>query len=423
MSYQIVRKNQLATLREDAMLLRRGVEDATKQIHTLKKTTASQHIESSELLVEELNQSIQALHEHLAQIDLEEKRRNWVSEGLAKFVDIQKYSNENLEAFYSNLVSSLVKYLNANQGGLFVTNLHNNTEPTLDLVSCYAYDKKKYLDKSIRAGEGLIGQCFLEKEHILLTDVPDGYTNITSGLGDATPQCLLVFPLIADEKVVGILEIASFHVFENYHLEFLQKLSENIASTIYNSQTNEQTKRLLQISHEQMEQLRQQEEELRQNMEELSAMQDQIQQQLTETQALKKELEVREEVFGYTTIMSESDKFGTITFVNDKLCAVSKYSREELIGQPHNIFRHPDTPSIIFKIMWDTIKRGNIFQGIIKNKAKDGTHYWVDATIVPVLDENKNVVKYIGARYHIKDDALAQTLYDKQMSEIQSVLN
>ena len=162
-----------------------------------------------------------------------------------------------------------------------------------------------------------------------------------------------------------------------------------------------------------MEQQRAQEEEMRQNVEELQAIQEQMSRQRDENLLVKKELEAREKVLGYTTILSEADLHGTITFVNSKFCVVSQYTREELIGKGHNVLRHPDMPKAIFKHMWTTIKAGRVFRGIIKNRAKDGRCYWVDATIVPIV-ENGKIVKYIGARYHIQDAVLAQKLFDEQ---------
>ncbi|HTJ49607.1 MAG TPA: PAS domain-containing protein [Cyclobacteriaceae bacterium] len=183
-------------------------------------------------------------------------------------------------------------------------------------------------------------------------------------------------------------------------------------------QLQKQTEELLLESQQQSEELKAQEEELRQNMEELSATQEEMTRQMTEINRVKSQLEVRESIFGYTTILSEADLHGTITLVNDKLCEVSKYSREELIGKPHNVFRHPDMPQELFKIFWQTIKKGEVFKGIIKNKAKDGSHYWVDASIVPVKDETGKIVKYVGARYHIADDEIALMMYNKQAKKL-----
>lgn len=115
------------------------------------------------------------------------------------------------------------------------------------------------------------------------------------------------------------------------------------------------------------------------------------------------EMQVRADIMNRTSIVSEADLRGDIVTVNDKFIEVSKYSREELIGQPHNTTRHPDMPKEVFKELWSTIGRGKTFRGIIKNRAKDGTPYYVDAVIAPVMGDNGKPRKYIGVRYDITD--------------------
>lgn len=122
-----------------------------------------------------------------------------------------------------------------------------------------------------------------------------------------------------------------------------------------------------------------------------------------EIEKLSAEIEARTNLLNTAAIVSETDKYGTITFVNETFCRISKYSRDELIGKPHNIVRHPDMPKEIYKNLWDTIKAGKIFQGVIKNKAKDGSPYWVIATIGGVLDNEGKPYKYIGVRIDITD--------------------
>ena len=117
---------------------------------------------------------------------------------------------------------------------------------------------------------------------------------------------------------------------------------------------------------------------------------------------------------GRITLLSETDIHGTITFVNDYFCELSKYTREELLGRPHNIIRHPDMPKELFTAIWHTIKNGEVFRGIIKNMAKDGSHYWVNATIMPILNADNKIIKYVGARYYIPDEVLARQLFDSQ---------
>jgi methyl-accepting chemotaxis protein len=118
---------------------------------------------------------------------------------------------------------------------------------------------------------------------------------------------------------------------------------------------------------------------------------------------VESELKVRTEIMNVTSIVSESDKKGDILNVNEKFIEVSKYSRDELIGQPHNTTRHPDMPKETFKKLWQTIGRGDIFRGVIKNRAKDGTPYYVDAVVAPILGDNGKPIKYLGVRYDITE--------------------
>jgi len=118
---------------------------------------------------------------------------------------------------------------------------------------------------------------------------------------------------------------------------------------------------------------------------------------------LEAELKVRTDIMNVTSIVSEADKKGDIVSINEKFIEVSKYSRNELIGQPHNTTRHPDMPKETFKQMWATIGRGEMFRGVIKNRAKDGTPYYVDAVVAPILGDNGKPMKYLGVRYDITE--------------------
>jgi methyl-accepting chemotaxis protein len=116
---------------------------------------------------------------------------------------------------------------------------------------------------------------------------------------------------------------------------------------------------------------------------------------------LEAELKVRTDIMNMTSIVSESDKKGDIVSINEKFIEVSKYPRNELIGHPHSTTRHPDMAKDVFKAMWATIGRGEMFRGIIKNRAKDGVPYYVDAVIAPILGDNGKPMKYLGVRYDI----------------------
>jgi PAS domain S-box-containing protein len=115
-----------------------------------------------------------------------------------------------------------------------------------------------------------------------------------------------------------------------------------------------------------------------------------------------------------SVLISETDPFGTIIHANDNFCTISQYSREELVGSSHNIIRHPSMPKELFQFLWSTLKSGEVFRGIIKNLKKDGNHYWVNATIIPVF-QNGKVSGYIGGRNLIKDDSVAEQLFAEEV--------
>ncbi|QCK14762.1 PAS domain-containing protein [Mangrovivirga cuniculi] len=418
-------------------------------------------------------------------VQQKEKNRAWVVEGLGRINNLIR-KHDDPKKLAESVISEIVTYLGANQGSIFLLEEDDETsEKYLELQGAYAFDRKKFIDKKISIGEGLVGQAFLEAEPIILKDIPQNYINITSGLGDSTPGFLVIYPLINNEKVEAIIEVASFQELEDYKMDYLADLGESLASSFSLSKINFQTKYLLELSKQQEEEMRSQAEELQQNMEELQATQEEMarkarevedqndqlrlqeeamrqnmeelqttqeemdrkaveieeqnnklkeqeeimQQHLEEleaqkeemelymkkTEELKQDLQIRQNVLDVSTILSESDPFGTITYANDKLVQVSKYSREELIGSPHNIFRHPDMPSKVFKKLWDTIQKGDTFRGIIKNRAKDGSVYWVDAIISPELNNEGKPVKYIGARYVIEDHEYAELAFERQM--------
>jgi methyl-accepting chemotaxis protein len=131
---------------------------------------------------------------------------------------------------------------------------------------------------------------------------------------------------------------------------------------------------------------------------EAEAQLDELKKRLATVEA---ELKVRTDIMNETSIVSEADKKGDILTINQKFCDVSKYGRDELIGRPHNTTRHPDMPKETFKQLWSTIGRGEMFRGVIKNRAKDGTPYYVDAVIAPILGDNGKPMKYLGVRYDI----------------------
>lgn len=129
-----------------------------------------------------------------------------------------------------------------------------------------------------------------------------------------------------------------------------------------------------------------------------------------------------EYIYEGRVIISQTDLQGIITYANRKFCEISGYTAEELVGKPHSIIRHPDMPKAVFAKMWDTIKGGQAWNGIVKNLRKDGLYYWVDSEILPILDDDFQVTGYIAARKSAsrKDIKENEELYAKMLqAEVQ----
>ncbi len=215
------------------------------------------------------------MREQLKRVKLEDEKRNWMNEGLASFSELVRNHQHDSQLLADKCVSYLTRYLNGQQASLFVLT-GEGEDQHLQLASCYAFDKKKYVEKTVDLGNGLIGQAFMEGETIHLREIPNGYTAITSGLGDSTPGFLLIVPLKYDIQTVAIFELASFFDFEQHQIQFLQKAGEFLASAILNSHNTQKMKNLLDVARMNEEQMRQREEEMRQNMEELQATQEEL---------------------------------------------------------------------------------------------------------------------------------------------------
>ncbi len=235
-----------------------------------------------------------ALQENL--IDLRkvqevEKMRVWASEGMSGLSALVR-KNQDSDFFYDELITFLVKYMDASQGVIYSVEkmLENNGTESIIIKpeSAYAFLRKKHLKESFLPGEGLIGQAYLEKDIIFLTEVPENFVKITSGLGEAKPRCIVVIPLLKDEVVEGVIELASFTELKDFELDFLKAAGETIASSIFNFRITTNNKIMLQQAQQQAEELRAQEEEMRQNLEEMQATEEEMQRQ-------KHEMELKDE--------------------------------------------------------------------------------------------------------------------------------
>lgn len=115
-----------------------------------------------------------------------------------------------------------------------------------------------------------------------------------------------------------------------------------------------------------------------------------------------------EVVFDGGRLISETDTTGKLLYVNRKFCEMSGYSKDEVIGKPHSLLRHPDMPKTAFKELWETIKAGEQWSGYVKNLRKDGRYYWVIVDIIPKRDDKGEIIGYMASR-KVADDSFEST--------------
>jgi PAS domain S-box-containing protein len=238
-----------------------------------------------------LGYALLGMRENLLKVAEEDRRRNWANEGFNLFVNILRSSYENINELAYNVIANLVKYLKANQGGLFVMVEDSKGNVYLDLKASFAYDRRKFQETRVEIGQGLVGQAVLEKDILHLDKIPPDYIQISSGLGDAPPRHLLIVPLLYNTEVYGAVEIASFKPFEDYEIAFVEKLSENIASTLASVKNTEKTRMLLLESQMVTKQLKAQEEAMRENMESLALAQTEMERSQKELEKMRDNLE------------------------------------------------------------------------------------------------------------------------------------
>jgi GAF domain-containing protein/HAMP domain-containing protein len=288
---------EIGEIAQSIGLIINNINQATNFIKNIEvgKIDLASHVLKGD---DQLSNALRSMSWQIQKIADEERQRNWATEGTAKFVSILRADNDDMHALCDNIISNLVKYLKAQQGGLFIINDTTLAidQRFLELYACYAYEERKFMEKRIAIGEGLVGQTYLQGETLQLTEVPQDYSKIVSGLGDATPQNILIVPIKVNQQVFGIVELASFFKFEPYQMEFVEKLGENIAATIANVKSNEKTRQLLEDAQVFAEQLRAQEEEMRQNVEELQSTQEEMSRKQAELEAANKKMETNEAI-------------------------------------------------------------------------------------------------------------------------------
>ena len=272
--------------------------------------------------LEALKDTINQMITNLRETTLRTQDQDWLKSNLAKFTQMLQ-GQKDLNTVTKRILSELAEVVSAHYGAFYILQQNDpEQEVMLKLYAAYAYKEEKSIPQEFAIGEGLVGQCAFEKERILLTNVPQGYVKINSGLGKAKPANLVILPVLFENNVKAVIELASLDKFSATHLDFLDQLTESIGIVLNTIETNTRTEELLEQSQSLAGELKTQQEELRRTNDELQDKALLLVKQKDEVEAKNKEVE-------------EARK--SLEEKAEQLTLTSKYKSEFLANMSHEL--------------------------------------------------------------------------------------
>ena len=315
-----------------------------------------------------------------------QKNINWFNAGIAKFSEILRKNQNDIESLTYMTISQLTEYIDAIQGGFFVTNFDNeNNTNYLSLSAFYSYNRKIYLKKRIDYGDGLVGTCAIEQK-IIHTQIPDNYLEISSGLGKAKPQCAILCPLLFNNELYGVIEIASINQIKDYQIKFVENISGTIASAIASYKINRKTVELLKESNKHSDKMIKKETELKEKIREFEIIQAEASKAEKQMNGIINSLNE----IGYT---AEFDIKMKAISVNNKLLKILKTTYSEATSKNYFDFFSIDIDDLEqHNKYWETVKKGNNVAFFLKTMVA-GNEIWFNVILSPIFDENNQVIK------------------------------
>ncbi|MCC5945099.1 MAG: PAS domain-containing protein [Bernardetiaceae bacterium] len=280
-----------------------------------------------------LGKSLLQMRDNLAMAEKMQNQRQWVDQGLKQISEIiGTYAQAvSLKEYADMLLRKLIFYSQSSQGCLFLLSSEKRENedskvPYLELITTYAWGKKRFLDQRIAYGKGIVGQAWKEGGIVKLNDVPKEYIKLSSGLGEAVPTHLLIAPMVVNQQVFGMLEIAKFKPFTEEEELYFKQAGERIGSSLSLLQNSEKNKAMLEQSKEYAEKIASQELKAKESAAQLLATQE-------EMQNVQEELLARNELIRQSFGLVDLDTQGRITNVNKVIEMWLGFNHNEILGK------------------------------------------------------------------------------------------
>ena len=300
--------------------------------------------------VADLTENVNEMIRNLAGTTRKNQEQDWLKTNLTKFTQLLQ-GQKDLATVSKLILSELAPLVHVQHGAFYTADRPDETqEPIMRLLATYAYRERKGLANRFRPGEGLVGQCALERERILLTDVPEDYVQVSSGLGAAAPRNIIVLPILFENEVKAVIELASFERFNQNQITFLDQLTESIGIVLNSIEANMRTESLLSQSQSLAQELQSRQAELQETNERLeqqakslSESEELLKMQQEELQQTNRELEEKAGLLA-TQKAEVEDKNQEIEHARaaieekaEQLALTSKYKSEFLANMSHEL--------------------------------------------------------------------------------------
>lgn len=410
------------------------------QANKRDKEILQSKIEAGQAEVKKQKDEIEAHLKTLQEKEIEERESKWYNEGMTYLSDIISKNNDDLYKMSQKLILAIVEYVDARIGAFYILNDDDPNDVMFQLAGHYGIDEER-IKKFSSVNEGYLGACYQEKRKIIIDNLPEDYALLESGLGKVSLKVLTLIPLIQDTNLNGVIELASLQNLPDYKITLLEKLAENLASSIEIIKVNERMKLLVEQMNAHAEELNAQKEEMQQNLEEMMATQEEMERiklhdkekdekLLTQTSLLEKERsELQNKTIILETLLNNID---SQIFILDKkhslLMANKSFAKDNRIQSIDKLIDKKIYELNLMTFRPEELKEdlksvgeGNTISNKVKEKkAGNKKSTWMSETFVPILDEKQIQIGILSISTDISELKLLEKKYDELMKKLKN---